>query len=280
MGSNTHSKRDRPLQRATSSKASQICRPRGMFALFVVVVPFYLLITHTPLALAPSSSTFCPPYNPRQPHIPTVILQATGDEYRADNRTYWVTGEAGDVFLPKSWPLHELRFAQRPMEMSSNWDDPEDRYVAATSTSSSQEEATVACPVHVVPSSLRPIVPKHWKTNQIMFGMSTLPDRVLFNLPVWSHWLPSHGSAFEPSVSITSKLPLVLILIPPPNPTEEARAREALDEAQTLGLNIEIRSLEAGRFEMRYLALVEEMWAEAQKREEKEGVVTEWFVFA
>jgi hypothetical protein len=116
-----------------------------------------------------------------------------------------------------------------------------------------------------------------------MFGMSTTPDRVLWNLPVWSHWLPAvPGNApLDPTnKQQVSELPLLLVLTPPPNPTEEARTREAVDEAQTLGMYVEMRAREADRFETRYFALVEEMWKEALRRESEGGDKTEWFVFA
>ena len=74
-------------------------------------------------------------------------------------------------------------------------------------------------------------------------------------------------------------LPLVLILTPPPNPTEEARTREAMDEAQAMGMYVEMRMREADRFETRYFALVEEMWHQALDREAEHGIKTEWFVF-
>lgn len=53
-----------------------------------------------------------------------------------------------------------------------------------------------------------------------------------------------------------------------------------MDDLQEMGLNVKVTATVAPRFERRYLQLVEEMWAESVRREEKEGVVTEWFVFA
>ena len=41
-----------------------------------------------------------------------------------------------------------------------------------------------------------------------------------------------------------------------------------------------MKATEADRFETRYFSLVQEMWLEAQSREEATGIVTEWFVFA
>lgn len=167
------------------------------------------------------------------------------------------------------------------MEISSSWNEEFELSEASTKKAgAATEEGAIECPIHKVPSSARPVAPREWRQNQVMFGMSTMPDRVLFNLPVWSHWLPAHPAGIEPTKAIIRELPLVLILIRPPNPTEEARALEAVEEAQSLGMHIQIRSLEADRFEKRYLGLVEEMWAEALKREESEGVRTEWFVFA
>jgi hypothetical protein len=113
-----------------------------------------------------------------------------------------------------------------------------------------------------------------------MFGMSTIPDRVLASLDVWSHWLPSSLQPLDPNSSLIKELPLALILTPPPNPTEAARMREAVDEAQSLGMKVQMKAAEATRFETRYFALVQEMWNEATRIQAEEGVVTEWFVLA
>ncbi|KAK4696583.1 hypothetical protein P7C70_g8353, partial [Phenoliferia sp. Uapishka_3] len=113
-----------------------------------------------------------------------------------------------------------------------------------------------------------------------MFGMSTTPDRVLYNIPVWKHWLPTSSRPLDPLTPLVKDLPLVLILTPPPNPTEEARTREAMDEAQELGMFVEMRMRESDRFETRYFALVEEMWNRAVAREAEHGIKTEWFIFA
>lgn len=105
-----------------------------------------------------------------------------------------------------------------------------------------------------------------------MFGMSTTPDRILFNMPIWEHWIPRSRTA------VADVLPLLLILTPETDAKEEARRKEALEEADAAGMRVEIRDRPSDRFETRYFGLVEEMWGEARKRE-KRGVVTEWFVF-
>ena len=248
-----------------------------LYILLLIGTPLYLLTRRSSEPHLPSQS-FCPVTKAHSQPIPTVILQGTGTEFRHDNRTYWVTDPSGAEFLPIQDPRHELRFLQKPPAVRSTWSAELDASEAQKAVLS--EGAKSACSRHRVPSSPRPVVPSSWRENSIMFGMSTLPDRILFNIPVWSHWFPSHERGVEPTLSVTRQLPLILILVPPPNPTESARASEALDEAQTLGINLEIRSLVANRFEERYMGLVEEMWAQSLKREDKEGVKTEWFVFA
>lgn len=255
-----------PLKRTTSRRSLYI---------LLIGVPLYLLTRRSSEPHLPSQS-FCPVAKAHSQLIPTVILQGTGSEFRHDNRTYWVTDDSGAEFFPIQEPRHELRFVQKPATVRSTWSEELDDKQGAILSEGSKS----SCSVHRVPSSVRPIYPSTWRDSSIMFGMSTLPDRILFNIPVWSHWIPTHAPGIEPTLSITRQLPLLLILVPPPNPTESARATEALDEAQTLGINLEIRSLVAGRFEERYMGLVEEMWAQSLRREDKEGVQTEWFVFA
>lgn len=115
-----------------------------------------------------------------------------------------------------------------------------------------------------------------------MFGMSTTPDRVLNNLDVWTHWLPLAPDPLDPVAQpdVVKTLPLVLILTPPPNPTEGMRIREAVDEGQALGMHIQIKEIPSDRFETRYFSLVQEMWTEAERRKKEEGVTTDWFVFS
>ena len=111
--------------------------------------------------------------------------------------------------------------------------------------------------------------------------MSTTPDRVLYNIPVWQHWMPAAKSALDPSSPANARnIPRVVILTPPPNPTEAARMREARDEAQGLGMNVDLKQRDSDRFETRYFSLTEEMWEEALKREAEEGVRVEWFVYS
>lgn len=105
-----------------------------------------------------------------------------------------------------------------------------------------------------------------------MFGMSTPADRILFNVPIWEHWMPRSKTAAP------DELPLLLILTPESDAKEEARTLEALKEAEEAGMRVQIRAKASDRFETRYFSLVEEMWEEARKRE-KRGVVTEWFMF-
>ena len=239
--------------------------------------------THRTIPPPPASSlSFCPLTTSRK-HVPTVILQASGRSGRNDNRTFWVAAEGKSAvpMLSYSYPSREMRFAQRTTEGgSASWNDNAGRGHLTGGVDDKEEEGKQLCPVFAVPSSPPPSVPSTWKDNSVMFGMSTSPDRVLNNLPVWSHWIPSSPSPLDPSSPATADLPIIFILTPPPNPTEAARTREAMEEAQSLGLFLKMRATEADRFETRYFSLVQEMWLEAQSREESTGIVTEWFVFA
>ncbi|GAA5976139.1 hypothetical protein JCM11641_003291 [Rhodosporidiobolus odoratus] len=228
---------------------------------------------------------FCP-LSTRTKHVPTVVLSGSQAELPNDNRTYFVTDSPSSsspaTFLPYAYPPRDLRLAQT---------------LSASDTAGSKhkpgqgrlheglipddEPGRQLCKVHCVPSSPRPPVPESFQQYSIMFGMSTTPDRVLWNLPVWSHWVPAHPTPpLDPANHIhSSALPLVLVLTPPTNPTELARSREAMEEANGLGMLIQMRPREAERFETRYFALVEEMWKEAGRRA-LEGVQTDWFVFS
>ncbi|GAA5935472.1 uncharacterized protein JCM15063_001047 [Sporobolomyces koalae] len=220
------------------------------------------------------------PYSTSHKHVPTVILEGSQESDKAANRTYNLGSAA---FAPYSYPPRELRFAQQK---------PDGSKLAAAKPKPGQgrlhegvqgdEKGEQLCSSYAVPSSPRPVVPVGWKNSKIMFGMSTTPDRVLWNLPVWQHWLPAALNApLDPTnLDQVSSLPLLLVLTPPPNPTEEARTREAVEEAQTLGMYVEMRKREADRFETRYFALAEELYREALRRESQGGDRVEWFVFA
>lgn len=216
------------------------------------------LLSHAPpTPHAPIIAAYCP-HSTKLDHVPTVILQADAAHNELSNRTFQVPSD----FLPyeDAAATQNLRFAQR---------------LAVNATSGAQP-----CQVHAVPSSPPPAVPATWNHNSIMFGMSTNPDRVLHNLPVWAHWLPSAPKALTPTSEVAKDLPLVLVLVAPLSPTEQVRYHEAVDEAQVRGMNVQIEEKESRRFETRYFALTEEMWNKALEREEDEGITTEWFAFA
>ncbi|GAA6005934.1 hypothetical protein JCM10207_007280 [Rhodosporidiobolus poonsookiae] len=237
---------------------------------------------------------YCP-LSTRTKHTPTVILAGTQTFDRFSNRTYHVPSSSSSssktpasdpsnsaLFLPYAYPPRDLRLAQTLSSSSSPASKPGQGRLHE-GVIPSDEPGRSVCPVHAVPSSPRPgaALPKTWKQSSIMFGMSTTPDRVLWNLPVWAHWVPSHPSPpLDPAQHVqTSALPMVLVLTPPPNPTEQARTREAVEEANGLGMYVEMRAREADRFETRYFALAEEMWSESERRK-LEGVTTDWFVFS
>lgn len=226
---------------------------------------------------------YCP-FSTARKHIPTVALVGDQAQDPADNRTYWVRDnddpDLPATFLPHAYPPRDMRFAQNLSGKEEKVPPGQGRLHEGVQ----DEQGERLCPVYTVPSSPRPHTPlmSGWRDSKVMFGMSTPPDRVLWNLPVWSQWLPKSSNApldtSDPAA--TSELPLVLVLMPEPNPTEAARSREAVEEASTLGMYVEMRPREADRFETRYFALAEEMWIEAERREQKEGVRTEWFIFA
>lgn len=248
----------------------------------------YLLVS-TPSAAsrAPAPSlSFCP-FSTSNRHTPTIILQADGLSARTVNRTYWVGGSRPANFLPYTYPPRDLRIAQSTSTNENGIPPPgtgpgagHRRGKGNLHSGNEMEEGKQLCSVHRVPSSPPPAVPKGWNGNRVMFGMSTTPDRVLYNLPVWSHWVPASPLPLDPESPQVKDLPLILVLTPPPNPTEEARTREAMDEAQGMGMYVEMRMREADRFETRYFALVEELWFESQRREVEHGIRTEWFVFS
>lgn len=228
---------------------------------------------------------YCP-FSTERRHIPTVAL--VGDQARGptENRTFYVADPVDDAlpaaFLPYAFPVRDLRFAQTLSGKEEKRPPGRGRLHEGLSD---EDKGQQLCHAHEVPSSPRPQVPPAaagWKNSNVMFGMSTVPDRVLWNLPVWSHWLPKSP---QPPLDLhdraaTDRVPLVLVLMPEPNPTEDARSREAVDEANSLGMHVKMRAREADRFETRYFALAEEMWVEATQREAAEGIRTEWFIFA
>ncbi|GAA5829150.1 hypothetical protein JCM3766R1_000995 [Sporobolomyces carnicolor] len=228
---------------------------------------------------------FCP-FSTSFKHVPTVVLAGTQESDKSENRTYSLGDSSSPtLFVPYAYPPRELRFAQQKPDTNKNAQQAKTKAGQGRLHEGlpGDEKGEQLCKAHDVPSSPRPVVPSTWKHSKIMFGMSTTPDRVLWNLPVWSHWLPATpGNApLDPTDQRqVSELPLLLVLTPPPNPTEEARTREAVEEAQTLGMYVEMRAREADRFETRYFALVEEMYKEALRRESEGGDRTEWFVFA
>jgi len=237
------------------------------------------------------------PYSTSRRHIPTILLQGSQGSAPNDNRTVPVldTQAAGAdepaSFLPYAYPPNDLRFAQT---LATGQQPRPGAGRLAEGVHPDDERGEQLCPLYRVPSSPRPPVPASWRDSSVMFGMSTLADRVLWNLPVWAHWLPGAPQApFDPTdAAVVRELPLVLVLTPPTTAdqgdkhrdavteTERRRAREAEEEANVLGMHIALRPREADRFETRYFALAEEMWTEAKRREADEGVKTEWFVFA
>ncbi|GAA5844194.1 hypothetical protein JCM11251_006713 [Rhodosporidiobolus azoricus] len=237
---------------------------------------------------------FCP-WSTRTKHVPTVILAGDQNHGPTENRTYFVTEPSSDSssskgpsstpqpasFLPYAYPPRDMRLAQTLSTSPSDSRKHKPGSGRLGEGIPDDEPGQQVCRVHAVPSSPRPPVPPTFRKNSLMFGMSTTPDRVLWNLPVWSHWVPSspHPPLDPTQHPQTSALPLVLVLTPPPNPTEQARTREAVEEANGMGMYVEMRPREADRFETRYFALVEEMWREAERRA-LEGVTTDWFIFS
>ena len=263
------------------------CRLHHVFTLLGLYSIYLLAFSPHATAAPPAPSlSFCPSSTSRR-HTPTIILQGEGLNERTDNRTYWVGGADAATFLPYSYPPKDLRIAQALSSATKGAAGTHGHgghhgkgNLGGHGSSNEFEEGKQLCQIHRVPSSPPPAVPHGWNHNKVMFGMSTTPDRVLYNLPVWSHWLPSSPLPLDPTTPVVKDLPLILILTPPPNPTEEARTREAMDEAQVMGMFVEMKMREADRFETRYFALVEEMWHQALDREAEHGIRTEWFVFA
>lgn len=273
-------------------------QPRQLVLIACGTFFFLLLISgKRPFSSSSSSSSSSPtkvlqqraklvelcPYSTSFKHIPTIILEGTQLDERTENRTFTLGDSTNPTpFLPYSYPPRELRFAQ---QMPSKDVQQKGRIKPGQGRLHEglpgDEKGEQLCKIHSVPSSPRPRTPQDWKNSKIMFGMSTTPDRVLWNLPVWKHWLPSSNAPLDPTnENQVKELPLLLVLTPPPNPTEEARTREAVEEAQSLGMYVEMRAREADRFETRYFALVEELWKEAVRRESQGGDRVEWFVFA
>jgi hypothetical protein len=264
------------------SKGGQAQRQRlRLVALALIACPLYLLLSSHSGRLPFGSSvnerslvaSLCPSPSVTN-YVPTIILRATGDVDRNANRTYWVDPSGNSTILPGAHPRQELRFSRkRPNTL-------DETPASSSSFYSSTPEPPADCSFQVVPSSPPTPSPKGWKDNSIMFGMSTRAERILYNIPVWDHWLPTHRREFNSAPVPTTDLPLVFALIPPPTAKDATRLSEGLDDLQEMGLNVKVTATVAPRFERRYLQLVEEMWAESVRREEKEGVVTEWFVFA
>ncbi|GAA5859839.1 hypothetical protein JCM8547_004350 [Rhodosporidiobolus lusitaniae] len=245
---------------------------------------------------------FCP-WSTRTKHVPTIILTGTHASPPTENRTYFVTEAVPPAspdtpsaakaalspqttpasFLPYAYPPRDLRLAQTLAGAPANAPKPGQGRLGLAIPD--DEPGEQFCKMHAVPSSPRPAVPATWKPSSVMFGMSTTPDRVLWNLPVWANWVPARTGERGPAVLDptkhvqTSQLPLVLVVTPPPNPTEQLRTREAVDEANGMGMYVEMRPREADRFETRYFGLAEEMWNESHKRA-LEGVQTDWFIFS
>ncbi|GAA6002825.1 uncharacterized protein JCM10292_001320 [Rhodotorula paludigena] len=241
------------------------------------------------------------PFSTSRKHIPTVILQGTQAHDRHANRTVFVVDQPGDVpapFLPYSYPPRDLRFAQTISPQNEALNHKEHHRPGMgrlhEGVHPDDESGSQLCKVYRVPSSPRPRLAGAFAHHKVMYGMSTTADRVLWNLPVWAQWLPGVPKPpLDPDdKGAVARLPLVLVLTPPTTAsdsnrhrdaieaTERLRAREAEEEAAIHGMHIALRPRAAERFETRYFALAEEMWREAKTREEKEGVHTEWFVFA
>lgn len=276
-----------PPAGAESIKARMAIIPRFRLSHLVTIlgsisILIYLLTddappTHDSPAGRAAVYAYCP-YSTSHKHRPTVILQGDASSDRFTNRTFWVGDKGGDsTFLPMAYPPRDLRLAQHISDKPAIPHKPGRGHLH---DSDQDETGQQLCKVHSVPSSPRPVVPANWNHNKVMFGMSTTPDRVLYNIPVWQHWLPSAKSALDPASPASARnLPRVVILTPPPNPTEAARMREARDEAQGLGMNVDLKQRDSDRFETRYFSLTEEMWEEALRREAEEGVRVEWFVY-
>lgn len=239
-----------------------------ILCLLLVAIPVYTYLHRSPSPKKASFIEFCPSSS----YIPTIILQGTGDELPDNNRTFEVDVTSNATFLPGSRMRSNLRFSQKrsgpTLDESLAWGVP-------LPTGPADD-----CSVHTVPSSSPPILPTTWRNNSVLFGFSTKPERILYNIPVWAHWIPSHPREYNTPPLPTDDLPLMLALIPPPTGREATNLSEGLDELQELGLHIKVRATEAPRFERRYLQLTTEMWAESERREAEEGIRTEWFVFA
>lgn len=243
-------------------------RSRLRYFLLVLLVltgtPFYLL-TRDAIAIpsfAPSSLSFCPTSSPNSFVVPTLILQASEKtSERWGNRTYWVKD---DSFLPYREPL---RLSQQnvgsPTWLSKVSAAKRQQSPSLPISSSGDSSRVKLCPIYQVPSSPAPEVPSRFDTNGIMFGMSTLPERVLYNLPVWLHWLPTTAGSIvmkrESNLSTALELsprrlvkkalasPVILVLTPPLNATGNATRNVALDQAASRGMNVQIRPRFADR---------------------------------
>lgn len=247
-----------------------------MLLFLVIAIPGWILTQHSATIVKTESvqaSSFCPLTTRVDAHIPTVILQGSQNEDRTRNRTFWA--ESSDDFLPYDWPpahraLHEDG-TEHPIKFSHDFEE-----VWGGIESSETKDGRQLCNSHRIPSSPPPQNPASWSDSMVMFGMATPPSRAVRHLPLWSHWLPA--SQISPP-SADNDSPLLLVLTPPIVGAEERHAKETKADAITRRLNVHIHELKAERFETRYLALAQEMWLTAMKREEESGVVVEWFIF-
>ena len=155
------------------------------------------------------------PYSTSRRHVPTVLLQGSQASDRAANRTVAVLdpqssgGDKPAAFLPFAYPPRDLRFAQTVAGAASKARPGAGRLTEGVHPD--DERGEQLCKLYRVPSSPRPAVPTSWKDSSVMFGMSTLADRVLWNLPVWAHWLPHAPTPpLDPeNRAVVRELPLV-----------------------------------------------------------------------
>lgn len=124
---------------------------------------------------------------------------------------------------------------------------------------------------------------------ELMFGFATTPQRALEFLPRWSEWLPSAlpidlESELVNRWRATSLPPMrrptasALVLTPPE--LELDQAWEVQNAARGAGMDVKLKPLQAERFEVRYMRLVQEMWRESVEREGLGAPLTQWFILA
>lgn len=259
-------------------------RRTKLFLSFTIFTLVYIYWTdESKSSTKPELLDYCP-FSTSTHHIPTVILVGDGQSQPLQNRTFHVADSTDGLpveFLPKKVPTRDMRFSQQLNRVESKGKKVKPNRA---------EEGVQTCQIHRVPSSTLKELPKDWLPSKMMFGMSTTPDRVLYSIPVWQHWLPSLSQSQQPRTSEIfdeatqeekNQLPMLLILSPPGDSgTDTARMKESMDEARGRGMYVTMRELEAERFEKRYFLLAKEMAEEAEKREVETGVETEWFIFA